>query len=278
MERLAESWPTGERLKKMRTGIFRSTFIAICFQMAMVSLSQAKEVFSADDVFKIAYASNPVLSPDGQTIAFHRYFMDIMTDHRRNDLWVIQSDGESLRQISQGFDAVGAMAFTQSNKAIAFVAYQGDKSHLYLQQLDSGERIELGEALIEPANLAFSPDGKWLAFTMPVNHDHETLGEPLTPPEGAQWAEPIIVETRSQFRVDGVGYLPPARQQLFLLPTAGGKAEQVTQSTFAIDSPIEWLPDSSGLLFSANIKSNVNKPWDTDVVRFDLRTGRLTAL
>jgi len=51
MERLAESWPTGERLKKMRTGIFRSTFIAICFQMAMVSLSQAKEVFSADDVF-----------------------------------------------------------------------------------------------------------------------------------------------------------------------------------------------------------------------------------
>ncbi|MDC6473161.1 hypothetical protein PQZ11_08890, partial [Luminiphilus sp.] len=262
----------------MRAGIFRSTFIAICFQMAMVSLSQAKDVFSADGVFRIAYASNPVLSPDGQTIAFHRYFMDIMTDHRRNDLWVIQSDGDSLRQISQGFDAVGAMAFTQSNKAIAFVAYQGDKSHLYLQQLDSGERIELGEALIEPANLAFSPDGKWLAFTMPVNHDHETLGEPLTPPEGAQWAEPIIVETRSQFRVDGVGYLPPARQQLFLLPTAGGKAEQVTQSTFAIDSPIEWLPDSSGLLFSANIKSNVNKPWDTDVVRFDLRTGRLTAL
>ena len=52
----------------------------------------------------------------------------------------------------------------------------------------------------------------------------------------------------------------------------------MTQSTFASDSPIEWLPDSSGLLFSANIKSNVNKPWDTDVVRFDLRTGRLTAL
>ena len=262
----------------MRTGIFSSTFIAICLQMAMASLSQAKEVFSADDVFKSAYASNPVLSPDGQAIAFHRYFMDIMTDHRKNDLWVVQSDGESLRQISQGFDAVGAMAFTPSNKAIAFVAYQGDKSHLYLQQLDSGERIELGEALVEPANLAFSPDGNWLAFTMPVNHDHETLGEPLTPPDGAQWAEPIIVETRSQFRVDGVGYLPPARQQLFLLPTAGGKAEQVTQSTFAIDSPLEWLPDSSGLLFSANLKSIVNKPWDTDVVRFDLSTGQLTAL
>ena len=278
MERLAESWPTGERLKKMRTGIFSSTFIAICLQMAMASLSQAKEVFSADDVFKIVYASNPVLSSDGQTIAFHRYFMDIMTDQRRNALWVVQSDGESLRQISEGFDAVGAMAFTPSNKAIAFVAYQGDKSHLYLQQLDSGERIELGEALVEPANLAFSPDGNWLAFTMPVNHDHETLGEPLTPPDGAQWAEPIIVETRSQFRVDGVGYLPPARQQLFLLPTAGGKAEQVTQSTFAIDSPLEWLPDSSGLLFSANLKSNVNKPWDTDVVRFDLSTGQLTAL
>ena len=46
-----------------------------------------KESFSAMDVFKIAYAANPVMSPNGQLVAFDRFYMDVMTDTRRNHLW-----------------------------------------------------------------------------------------------------------------------------------------------------------------------------------------------
>ncbi|MDP6198439.1 MAG: S9 family peptidase [Porticoccaceae bacterium] len=237
----------------------------------------AKEPISAMDVFKIAYASNPVISADGKTIAFHRYSMDVMTDQRKNDLWVIDAGGKKLRQISKGFDAVGAAAFTQSGDAIAFVAFKGDTSHIYVQQLNSSKRSELGEDLSGPANLAFSPDGKWLAFTMPVAYKPETMGTIPSPPEGAEWAEPIVVETRSQFRVDGGGYLPFSRHQVFLIPTQGGAAQQLTQGQQDHNSAIEWLPDSSGLLLSINFKNNVNKPWDTDIVRLDLKTRQLSA-
>lgn len=257
----------------------------IIFQIQLVALSTlflsgallAKEPFSAMDVFKIAYASNPVISADGKTIAFHRYSMDIMSDQRKNDLWVIDADGKNMRHLSKGFDAVGAMAFTQSSDAIAFVAFKGDASHIYVQQLDSSERLELGKDLSGPSNLAFSPDGKWLAFTMPVATEQETMGKLPTPPKGAEWAEPIVVETRSQFRVDGAGYLPHSRHQVFLMPAEGGAAQQLTQGQHDHNSTIEWLPDSSGLLLSINFKNNVNKPWDTDIVRLDLKTRQLTA-
>lgn len=258
------------------TAIFQILLISFS-TLLLSSVTLAKEPISAMDVFKIAYASNPIISADGKTIAFHRYSMDVMTDQRKNDLWVIDADGKKLRQISKGFDAVGAAAFTQSGEAIAFVAFKGDTSHIYVQQLGSSKRSELGEGLSGPANLAFSPDGKWLAFTMPVAYKPETMGTIPSPPEGAEWAEPIVVETRSQFRVDGGGYLPFSRHQVFLIPTQGGAAQQLTQGQQDHNSAIEWLPDSSGLLLSINFKNNVNKPWDTDIVRLDLKTRQLSA-
>ena len=258
------------------TAIFQILLISFSTSL-LSSVSLAKEPISAMDVFKIAYASNPVISADGKTIAFHRYSMDVMTDQRKNDLWLIDADGKKQRQISKGFDAVGAAAFTRSGDAIAFVAYKGDTSHIYVQQLNSSKRTELGEGLSGPANLAFSPDGKWLAFTMPVSFEPDTMGTIPSPPEGAEWAEPIVVETRTQFRVDGAGYLPFSRHQVFLIPTQGGVAQQLTQGQQDHNSAIEWLPDSSALMLSINFKNNVNKPWDTDIVRLDLQTGQLSA-
>ena len=245
--------------------------------LLLSSVTLAKEPISAMDIFNIAYASNPIISADGKTIAFHRYSMDVMTDQRKNNLWVIDADGKNIRQISKGVDAVGAAAFTQSGDAIAFVAYKGDTSHIYVQQLNSSKRSELGQGLSGPANLAFSPDGKWLAFTMPVSIEPDTMGTIPSPPEGAEWAEPIVVETRTHFRVDGAGYLPFSRHQVFLMPTQGGTAQQLTQGQQDHNSAIEWLPDSSALMLSINFKNNVNKPWDTDIVRLDLQTRQLSA-
>ena len=129
----------------LKTTIVQILLAGLCV-LLLSTAALAKEPISAMDVFKIAYASNPVMSPDGKTIAFHRYSMDVMTDQRKNDLWVIDADGKNMRQISKGFDAVGAAAFTQSGDAIAFVAFKGDTSHIYVQQLNSPVRSELGEA------------------------------------------------------------------------------------------------------------------------------------
>ena len=74
------------------------------------------------------------------------------------------------------------------------------------------------------------------------------------------------------------GYLPFSHHQVFLIPTEGGAAQQLTQGEQDYNSPLEWLPDSSGLLLSINIKNDVNKPWDTDIVRLDIKTSGLAAL
>ncbi len=266
-----------QRPRLLKPAIYPAV-LAVIFALSISALVQAKEPFSAMDVFKIAYAADTVVSPDGQVIAFSRYYMDVMTDSRRSDLWLIDTNGENLRQITKGFDAVGPAAFTSTGDALAFVAADGETSHIYLQQLDSGERVELGQDLSDPDNLSFSPDGRWLAFTMPVAYKPEVMGEMPSAPAGAEWAKPLVVETRDMYTMDGAGYLPFSRNQVFLVSTKGGAAEQLTQGQQDHNSPLAWLPDSSALLLSINIKNNVNKPLDSDIVRLDLKTRQLTAL
>ena len=67
--------------------------LAVLLTLSISAVIQAKEPFSAMDVFKIAYAANSVVSPDGQIIAFDRFYMDVMTDTRRSDLWLVGADG-----------------------------------------------------------------------------------------------------------------------------------------------------------------------------------------
>ena len=237
-----------------------------------------KESFSAMDVFKIAYAANPVMSPNGQLVAFDRFYMDVMTDTRRNHLWLISSDGSNLRQVSKNFDSVASAAFTPSGDALAFVAVKGEESYIYMHKLDTGERVELGEGLAGPANLSFSPDGQWLAFTMPVDYEPDTMGELPPAPDGAEWAAPLIIETRHMVTFDGAGYLPFSSNQIFIIPTSGGAAQQLTEGRQDYTSPLIWLPDSSALLLSSNVKNDVNKPLDTDIIQLDIKTRQLTAL
>lgn len=255
-----------------------SSILTVVLALLISALAHAKEPFSAMDVFKIAYASDPVVSPDGQVVAFSRNYMDVMTDSRRSDLWLVDTDGKNLLQITKGFDAAGSVAFSPSGNAVAFSAVKGEASHIYVQNLKSGKRTELGQELSAPSSLSFSPDGKWLAFVMPVDYQAETMGTLPPTPEGAEWAKPIIVETRSTFRADGAGYLPFSAHQVFIVPAKGGAVQQLTQGQQDHNSALEWLPDSSGMLLSINIKNNVNKPWDTDIVKLDLKTRQLTAL
>ena len=230
------------------------------------------------DLFKIAYAANPVVSPNGHVIAFDRVYMDVMTDSRRSDLWVIDNDGNNLRQISEGFDVVGPPAFTPAGDALAFVAVKDEQFNIFSQNLATGDRAKLGEDLAGPANLSFSPDGKWLALTMPVAYEPDTMGDIPTAPEGAKWAPPLVVETRHMYTLDGAGYLPFSSHQVFLISTEGGVVQQLTEGRTDYASALTWLPDSSALLLSANIKSDVNRPLDTDIIRLDIETRELTPL
>ena len=76
--------------------------------------------------------------------------------------------------------------------------------------MTSGETLQVTRLDRAPRNLAWSPDGKWLAFALLVPSKPPTMGTLPAKPEGANWATPP--RSRAAGRVPGGrGRAPAAR-------------------------------------------------------------------
>ncbi|HEY6213614.1 MAG TPA: hypothetical protein VIW45_15080, partial [Vicinamibacterales bacterium] len=62
----------------------------------------APKYLDKDTFFKMESISNPQIAPDGSQVVFTRGFVDIMKDQAASNLWVIDTKGERLRQLTDG--------------------------------------------------------------------------------------------------------------------------------------------------------------------------------
>jgi dipeptidyl aminopeptidase/acylaminoacyl peptidase len=211
-----------------------------------------KPPFSATDVFKLNWASDPRVSGDGSFIVYKRNFMDIMEDRRRSNLWRIDSDGGNHQPITTGAVNDSGAAISPDGTRVAYLSSDDKGTQVFVQWLAGGQRAQLTRLNNAPRALEWSPDGRWLAFAMLVPAKPATMGELPPAPKGAEWAKPAIVVKRSVFRLDGQGYLPEGHTHLFVVPAIGGNPRQVTSGDYRHSGDYDWSADSGSLVFSAN--------------------------
>ena len=60
----------------------------------------SQNIFKNLDVFKLQYARDPQLSPDGKKIVYVRTKMDIMKDGKSSSLWIMNSDGTNHQKLT----------------------------------------------------------------------------------------------------------------------------------------------------------------------------------
>ena len=118
--------------------------------------------------------------------------------------------------------------------------------------MDNGETAVITQLQNSPSNLTWSPDGKWLAFTMNVQASFEPIAKSRAKPEGAEWAKKPITVTSTQYQYDGRGIVEPAFRHVFIVPADGGSARQLTGGNFNHYGSLTWSPESDRIYFSAN--------------------------
>jgi acylaminoacyl-peptidase len=239
-----------------------------------------KPVFRAEDVFDLQWVADPQVAPDGRTIAYVRMRMDIKTDRPRGEIWLIDADGRHSRPIPRAEDG-SQPRWSPDGSRIAYVAGSEDGSkQLYVYWTRDAVTASVSHFVESPTSLAWSPDGRWLAFTMPAPADHKALKVELAePPKGAKWADPPKLIDRMVFRIDGEGYLPNSFSQLFVVPADGGAARQLSHGDFDAEGPPAFMPDGKGVLFSSNRRPDSDfEPIDSEIYRVDLGDGSLHAL
>jgi dipeptidyl aminopeptidase/acylaminoacyl peptidase len=232
------------------------------------------------DVFDLQWVADPQISPDGRSIAYVRMSYNIKTDRPRGSIWLVGIDGKNERPLTAAASSGGG-GWGEGGTNINYLARAADDStQLFMYWTSSGVAAAISNFTESPSSLAWSPDGRWLAFTMPVAAERKPLKVELPEaPKGAHWAEPPRLIDRLVYRADGEGYLPNVFSQLFIVSADGGAARQLTRGDFDHNGPPAFTADGAGVLISANRRPDADyDPLDSEIYRIDLADDSIHAL
>lgn len=267
--------------KNLPKGItLRFLILLLALPGGIVAASAADRLFSELDVFDIEYATDPQISPDGERVAYVRESMDIMSDRSLGSIWVVDVDGSRHRPLLSGTENYSSPRWSPSGDRLLYVAAAGERgAELWVRYMDTGQTALLSNLPEAPAAVAWSPDGKSVAFQMLVAAEPEPLAKPPAKPEGAEWAEPVKLIETLPYRADGAGYLRPGYNHVFMLPADGGTPRQLTAGDYHHDGPLSWSPDGAQIVFSANrIDEPLRDPLESELWSVDVDSGELTQL
>ena len=232
----------------------QKTLLAASLMFVTVHAINAEENFSEFepmDVFDLEWASDPRVSPDGKTIVYVRKSNDIMKDRERSNLWQVSTDGSDHRPLYSGLNSIKSPRWSPNGEKLAFISNDTGSQQIHVRWFDSGDTAVISQLQASPSNLSWSPDGKWLAFTMNVKVPTKSIAEPRAKPEGATWAKKPITVTTTRYQYDGQGIVEPAYRHVFIVPADGGTSRQLTEGNFNHYGSLAWSPNSDQVFFSA---------------------------
>ena len=245
---------------------------------AAADLPQARR-FHSIDVFQLEYADDVQISPDGARIVYVRVSYDIMTDRARRNLWLVNADGTNNRPLRSEAKNFSSPRWSPDGTRLAYVSAAEGSPQLYVRWMDSGQTALLTNLVEAPGAIAWSPDGKSIAFTQLVPVKKPPLATPPEKPEGAQWAPPVKVIDSVVYRADGEGYLEAGFQHVFIVSSEGGTPRQLTDGEFNDAGPLSFTPDSRRVVFSANRGEDWERnPQDSNVFTVDIANLALVQL
>jgi len=259
---------------------------AICLLLAFTCLSamalgqQKKRLLDKETFMDMESVGSPAISPDGTQIIFTRSWVDKVKDQTRSNLWIVDTGGTRVRELTTGNHSDNSPVWSPDGKRIAFLSDRDGTSQLHILWLDTKETAQLTHLERAPGNLRWSPDGKWLAFSSLVPDSEPILSVRLPErPRGAEWAKPAVIVDRLAWAADGRGPTPKGYNHIYVIDSIlGGTPRQITNGKFNHNDP-QWSADGKTIYISG-----IRKPeaeylrGDSEIYAIDVQTLEVKTL
>ncbi|OUS30026.1 peptidase S9 family protein [Thalassotalea sp. 42_200_T64] len=268
-------------MKGKLIGISMPAVVALAATITTLASTASEQlVVDYKDVFQLEYAASPQVSPDNKTLIYERRSMDIMGDNTRSSLWQINLDGSGNRPLLSGKASFRSPTFSPKGKRLAYTSAHDGSNQLYVRYLDNGQTVRVTNLQDSPGALSWSPDGKYIAFSMFTPGKSNSLFKDMPKqPEGAKWAGTATYIDTTNYRNDGGGYVAPGFNHIYVVPSEGGSPRQISKGDFHHNGPINWSKDGKQLIIDADLDENWQlRPRETDVYAINVIDGEATQL
>jgi dipeptidyl aminopeptidase/acylaminoacyl peptidase len=222
---------------------------------ASVTFGQAEKTpASIDDFFDIQYAGSPVVSPDGDWVAYTVRSSDYEENNTETRIWMIPAKGgEPLPMTAKGYSA-GNPQWSPDGKYLSFTASRNGSNGTQVWVLNrmGGEAQQLTFVEQGVSGYEWSPEGSRLLL-MIRDKDEDESDEP----------RPYVID-RLQFKRDYAGYLDRRRTHIYTFTPGDTTVTQLTFGDFD-HSGATWSPDGQSIAFVSNRTDNPDGNTNNDI-------------
>ncbi|WP_372370183.1 prolyl oligopeptidase family serine peptidase [Candidatus Uabimicrobium sp. HlEnr_7] len=238
------------------------------FFFISVYADQSQNTLQLLDVFELEYASDPQISPDGKTVAYTHNSMDIMNDRKVTQIWTV--DIATQKNLPLLPKNTHSPRWSPDGKRLLYTATEKKSTQLYVKWLDDGKTVKITHVNSSPHSASWSADGKSIAFLMFIKKSRKNFIQLPSKPQGAKWAKAPIFIDSLRYRFDGGGYAQPGSQQIFVVPSSGGTARQLTSELHDHEGPLVW--NKNKIIYTYN--ENSEEPSHSNIYELDVKNSK----
>ncbi len=233
--------------------------IALLLLTTAATFAQTPAPPSIDDLINMKRVGGPVISPDGQQVAFTIRETNWDDNAYETEIWVGDAATGQSRQVTNARKSSLQPGWSPDGAWLAFVSDRDGERQIYRIALRGGEAERLTRTEHGMGTFAWSPSGRQIAFTM-----QDPIADAVKERE-KRWGD-VKIEDQD-----------PRYNHLYLLDLETKNTRQLTRGSFVVGS-FDWSPDGTQIAFDHRTTSDPADGGTADVSIVAVNDGKISVV
>jgi dipeptidyl aminopeptidase/acylaminoacyl peptidase len=242
--------------------------LTTCVVVLSWAAAAAAAPVQPEDLFKLTFLSNALISPDGQHVLVESSRMNGPKNTYDRTIDLVDVSTGAIKHEVTGKLGDGDYAWMPDSKSFLFVrTVPKQKPQLYRYTLGTGASVQLTHIKDGASGPVVSNDGKRIAVTVtqsdPPHVAYIDFAKAGFTPKDAQKNTDIHTIDQLFFQANGAGYTYQDHQHIWTVDADGSNAKALTSGQYS-ENFVGWSPDDRTIAFNSTRYEPVDAP-DGDV-------------